>query len=137
MMRVRQTAAALAALTLMLVATAHGAWAQMEKLQNTTPEQRAKAQTAMMKSKLDLTPEQLPKIAAINQKYAQKMEPVIKGSAGPLMKMRQMKAINEQKESELKQALSQQQFEKYLASKEEMREEFEKRLAEKRGGGAS
>ena len=137
-MRVRQTAPALlAALVTILLATPHAARAQMEKLQNTTPGERAKAQTAMMKSKLELTPEQLPKVAAINEKYAEKMEPVIKGSAGPLMKMRQAKAIGEQKEGELKQVLSPQQFEKYLASKEEMREQFEEKLEHKRGGGAS
>jgi hypothetical protein len=107
----------------------------MDKLMNTTPDERASAQTAMMKAKLDLTADQLPKIAAINQKYAQKMEPIIKGSSGPLMKMSQMREVNGEKEAELKQVLSPEQFQKYLASKEEMREQFEEKLEEKRGGG--
>jgi hypothetical protein len=108
---------------------------QMDKLMNTTPDERANAQTALMKAKLDLTADQLPKITAINQKYAQKMEPIIKGSAGPFMKMSQMRGVNEEKEAELKQVLSPEQFQKYLASKEEMREQFEEKLEEKRGGG--
>jgi hypothetical protein len=108
---------------------------QMDKLMNTTPDERANAQTALMKAKLDLTADQLPKIAAINQKYAQKMEPIIKGSGGPFMKMSQMRGVNEEKEAELKQVLSPEQFQKYLASKEEMREQFEEKLEEKRGGG--
>ena len=108
---------------------------QLDKLMNTTPDERANAQTALMKAKLDLTADQLPKIAAINQKYAQKMEPIIKGSAGPLMKMNQMRGVNEEKEAELKQVLSPEQFQKYLASREEIREQFEEKLEEKRGGG--
>src|SRR5262245_19056412 len=75
----------------------------MDKLMNTTPDQRATAQTAMMKERLDLTADQLPKIAAINLKYAQKMDPIIKGSSGTLMKMSQMRGVNEEKEAELKE----------------------------------
>jgi len=108
----------------------------MDKLMNTTPDERASAQTAMMKAKLDLTPEQLPQIAAINQKYAQKMEPIIKGSSGMLMKMSQMRGVNEEKEAELKQVLSPDQFQKYLASKDEMREQFEQKIEEQHEGGS-
>jgi hypothetical protein len=107
----------------------------MDKLENSTPGERAKAQTMMMKSKLSLTPEQTPKVEAINQKYAERMDPVIKGSAGPLVRMREMQEINTQKEAELKQVLSPEQFEKYLASRAEMREQLEERAEEKKGGG--
>jgi hypothetical protein len=122
---------ALAAFSIALSVTAPAALAQMDRLKNTTPEERAGAQTEMMKSKLALTPEQTPKIAAINQKYAKEMDPVIKGSEGPLMKVRHMKQINTKKEAELKQVLSPDQFQKYLASKEEMREQFEEKMEKK------
>jgi len=127
-MRIRKISLALAALSIALSVTASTALAQMDKLKNTTPEERAGAQTEMMKSKLALTSEQAPTIAAINQKYAKEMDPVIKGSEGPLMKVRHMKQINTRKEAELKQVLSPDQFQKYLASKEEMREQFEEKL---------
>lgn len=130
-MRIRRFAIALG--VTMSVAAAAGAADRLEKLQNTTPEERATAQTAIMKSKLDLTPEQRGKVADLNLKYAKKMEPVIKGSGGRFRKMRQFKEISEQKDAELKQVLSPAQFEKYLASKEEMRDRFEKELAEKAG----
>jgi hypothetical protein len=107
----------------------------MDKLMNTTPDQRATAQTAMMKEKFDLTADQLPQVAAINLKYAQKMEPIIKGSSGTLMKMSQMRGVNEEKEAELKGVLSPEQFQKYLASKDEMREQFEEKIEEKSEGG--
>ena len=44
-----------------------------------------------------------------------------------MVRMREMKQINQAKEAQLKQILTPQQFEKYLASKEQMREN----LAEK------
>jgi len=114
--------------TALLLSVAPGALAQMDQLKNTTPEQRAKLQTDLMKSKLALTPEQTATIGAMNEKYAQRMEPIIKGSEGPFTKMRQMKQVSEAKEAELKTILSPDQFQKYLAEKEEMREQFEEKL---------
>ena len=133
----RRVSLTLTFLLLPLVGPPFSSGQMMDKLMNTTPDERASAQTAMMKEKLDLTPEQLPKIAALNLKYAQKMEPIIKGSSGTFMKMRQMKGVNEEKETELKEVLSPEQFQKYLASKDEMREQFEEKLEEKREGGGS
>src|SRR5262245_34044859 len=78
----------------------------LDGLKNTTPQERATAQTAMMKTKLGLTEEQTPKVAAINLKYAEKMEPIIKGTKGPLMKMRDAQGIQQEKEAELKQLLT-------------------------------
>ena len=49
------------------------------------------------------------------------------------MKMLQMREINEAKEGEPKGILSPPQFEKYLASKEEMREKFEQKMEERAG----
>jgi len=86
-----------------------------------------------MKKKLDLTPDQQPKIASINLKYAQKMEPLLKGSERPLMEFRDMRELNDAKEGELKTVLSPEQFKKYLDSKEEMRAKFEERIKEQSG----
>lgn len=110
--------------------------AQLDQLQNTTPEQRAKALTEIMKAKLGLNPEQTEKMAALNLKYAQQMDPVIKGSGGKIMKAMEMRQINEKKEAELQTMLSPDQFAKYQASKEEMREKFEEKMEEKAQGGA-
>jgi len=112
------------------------AGAQLDQLRNTTPAQRAKALTEIMKMKLGLAPDQTEKIAALNLKYAQQMEPVIKGSSGKIMKMMEMRQINEKKEAELQTLLKPDQFAKYEASKEEMREKFEEKLEEKAQGGA-
>jgi len=44
------------------------------------------------------------------------------------MRMRQMREVSTAKEAELKGVLSPDQFQKYLAEKEEMKEKFEERL---------
>ncbi len=116
-----------AAMSLLIVVAA-GAQNEMEKLKSSTPDERARLQTEMMKVKLGLTPDQTPKVAAINQKYAQRMEPIIKGQERPLMRLRQMREVGQAKEAELKGVLSPEQFQKYLAEKQEMREKFEDKL---------
>ena len=118
----------LAVTALAVVARVPEAAAQLDKLRNTTPAERAGMQTDFMQSKLDLTPDQKRKVTDLNLKYANKMEPVIKGSAGPLARARQMREINGEKETELKGILSPQQWEKYEASRAEMREKFEERI---------
>jgi hypothetical protein len=110
--------------------------AQLEALQKTTPQQRAELQTAMMKERLSLTPEQLPKIEALNLKYAEQMQPIITGSEGPLMKKRAADKVDAAKEAELQQVLAPDQFQKYLAGKDEMRDKLRQRLMQKMGGGS-
>lgn len=123
------------AAALLLGLSASGARAQLGDLTNTTPQQRAQELTGIMKKELGLTPEQLDKVEALNLKYATKMEPVIKGSEGPFRKMRQAREINEEKEAELQQLLTPEQFNKYKAEKEMMREKFEQRIEKKLDGG--
>ena len=134
-MRIRKITNALTFSAVLFAIFVLPASAQLDKLMNTTPQQRADAQTAFMQSKLALTADQAPQIAALNLKYAQKMEPIIKGSSGSLMKMHQMSGVNNEKETELKQILSADQFQKYLASKEEMREKVVEKIEEKAAGG--
>jgi hypothetical protein len=109
------------------------AFAQLDALKNTTPAERASLQTELMKSRLALTPEQTRAVAELNLKYANRMEPIIKGSSNSLTKMFQMRKINNEKETELKRMLSPQQWEKFEASRDEMRETFEKEIGK---GGA-
>jgi hypothetical protein len=105
-----------------------------ERLASSTPEQRAKLQTEFMTQKLHLEAGQIPKIQQINLEYAQKMEPVLKGNDGPLVKMRTARAIDEQKGEALEKVLSKDQYQQYLASKEEMRQKVEQRIQEKQEG---
>jgi hypothetical protein len=104
----------------------------LDDLKDTTPAERAAAQTMMMKEKLSLTDEQLPKVKAINEKYAEEMDPIIKGSGGMLMKMGSMRAVEDKKEAELKGVLSSDQFAQFQAMKSEMRDKLMERIKAQR-----
>lgn len=107
----------------------------MADLAKTTPQERAGIQTAFLKEKLGLSPEEAAKVGAINLEYAEKAEPVIKGSDGPFSKMRQMKAIQGEKDDAMKTALTPAQYQAYDAAKDEMKEKFEQAIAKKVAGG--
>jgi hypothetical protein len=109
------------------------AFAQLDELKNTTPGERASLQTELMKSKLALTAEQTQAVADLNLKYANRMEPIIKGSSNSLSKMFQMRKINNEKETEFKRMLSPQQWAKFDASRDEMRQQFEAQIGKRAG----
>lgn len=121
-------AIALPALWIASAASAQG----LDALKGTTPKERATAQTAMMKERLALTDAQLPQVAALNQTYAEKMEPLIQGSGGPLVRMREAQQIEAQKEAELQKLLTPDQFQKFLAGKDEMREKLVQKIMDQR-----
>jgi hypothetical protein len=91
------------------------------------PHVRAEIQTDFMNQKLHLTPEEKTKIEAINVKYADQMQPVLQGSMGPLERMRAVRKIEEAKDGEVKAALTAEQYQAYLASKDELREKIKQR----------
>jgi hypothetical protein len=123
-----------ASVTITMLMYAVTVFAQMEELRNTTPIQRAKLQTAFMKMKLKLAPEQMKTVMGINLKYAQKMDPIIKGNGGKLRKATQASAIDEAKDNELQTVLSGEQYQAYMASKEEMRQRMVEKIKAKRAG---
>ena len=98
--------------------------ADLDALKDTTPAERAKAQTAMMKAKIGLTDAEAAKVGPINLKYAERMEPIIKGSEGPLKRMEAVRAVEQAKEAELKGVLTADQFTKFEANKQEMMEKL-------------
>jgi hypothetical protein len=122
----RQSPTLLLAAVLLVAAPALGA--DIEALGDTTPKERAEAQTLLMKEKLRLDDAKVEKVRAINLKYAEKMEPVLKGSDGPLMKGREARNFQAQKEGELQAVLSADEFKKYVAAKGEMRREVVQRI---------
>jgi hypothetical protein len=130
MIALRSVRGWVAVLVLLLAA---GAGAEgLDDLKTTTPSERAAAQTAMMKEKLGLTEAQAPKIAAINEKYAEQMDPIIKGSDGMFMKMRAVKEVEDRKETELKGVLSDDQFQQFQAMKSEMKDNLMQRIEAQR-----
>jgi hypothetical protein len=103
-------------------------------LANSTPEQRAKFLTAYMKNKLSLTADHLPKLEAINLDTAQQMEPVLKGTQGKLLKLRAAHGIEQKKETALQGVLTPAQFQTFLASREDLKQQLEEHLMAKKSG---
>src|SRR5262249_17740889 len=135
--RPRLWAIALALLAAALLAAPSAALAQLDELKDSTPKQRATVETAFMRRKLELTPQQDRQVSALNLKYAEQMQGVIGGSDGPFMKLRAAEAIDKEKDSALQGILSPAQFQQYQAAKQELRTELETKLAGKLGGGAA
>jgi hypothetical protein len=106
--------------------------ADIDALKDTTPEERAEAQTLMMKENLGLSDATIQKVRAINLKYAKTMDPTIQGPDGPMMKGSVTVNRQKQKEGELKAVLTPDEYEKYLASKPKMREHIVERIFEER-----
>jgi hypothetical protein len=107
--------------------------ADIDALKETTPEERAEAQTLMMKENLGLSDAKVEKVHAINLKYAKVMDPTIQGADGPMMKGSVAHNRQAQKDGELKAVLSADEYQKYLASKQQMREHIVERIFEQRG----
>ena len=121
---------ALAALWIALPAPAQDAG----KLAQLPPGVRAGIQTEFMAKKLSLSPQQREQVQAINQKYAEQMQPILEGSSGPLARMREVKQVEDAKEADLRGVLNPEQFQGYLAAKEEMRQHVEQKAMESRAG---
>ena len=94
------------------------------------PEQRAAIQTQFMKDRLSLPADVLARVQEINLKYAQQMDPVLKGTDGKLAKMHQARGIMAAKDAELKAILSPSQFEAYDDAKDDIKAAMESRLGQ-------
>jgi hypothetical protein len=101
-----------------------------EIIDKTTPQGRAAFQTQEMKRELGLNQDQIDKVREINLKYARKAETTVDASQGGSRKLGEMKEISDEKDREMKVVLSSEQYDKYLAMKEQMR----KKMLDSTGG---
>ena len=118
MRRPRRPALAL----LLLLSAALPASAQFEVIAKTTPEQRSEFQTAFMKKNLDLTAEQEAKVAKINLAMATQAEPILKGDGSRFGKAMKIRKLEGTREKSLRAVLSEEQFERFIDSKAELRD---------------
>ncbi len=103
----------------------------MAYLLNSTPIERAASQTRFMKSRLKLSSDEVAKVQDINQEYAEKIEPILKGSSFSLFKRRDIKAILEQKDDALRNVLTPEQFEVYSNAKDELKQALQQDLTKR------
>jgi len=127
-----KTMVVVAAAVLSLLSIAGRAQDGLAELKRTTPEERTRLLTDMMRARLSLSEAQVTQVREINLKYAKEMQPVLESSDRPFKEVWELRKINEGKEAELKKVLSPKQFDEYLAAKEEIRQKLEQRLLEKR-----
>ncbi len=79
---------------------------------------------------LDLSEEQKPKFEEITKKYAKQMKAVKDSGGRPMSKFKKVKSIRKNKDAEMKQLLSKDQYKVYLEKQEEM----QKKMKERRKG---
>ncbi|HCN50374.1 MAG TPA: hypothetical protein DIT10_15010 [Chryseobacterium sp.] len=115
-------------ITAFLYMTLANVTAQTKKLQDSTPEQRAKMLTEWMTSKLTLNAKQVEQVSALNLQYARKNDPILKSNEGKLSKFKKLKALQKEKSNALIQILDAGQYKKY----EEIKDQMVQTLKEKR-----
>lgn len=96
--------------------------------------ERAARQTEWMKTNLHLTSEQEAKVQEINLKYANKMEELKTVTGTKKNKMMAAKKEQDAKDAELQSVLNENQFNTYLAKKNEMKEKFKEKRKENKQG---
>ncbi|MCU0443659.1 MAG: hypothetical protein MUE85_01990 [Microscillaceae bacterium] len=100
-------------------------WAQSPRgnanFQNRSAEEIADLQTQTLKDSLSLTEEQLPKIKAVNLKYAQKMKGIWESDAEQMTKFQDMQVLQTNREYELKKLLTKDQAKIFVKMQERMR----------------
>jgi hypothetical protein len=110
----------------------YGQQRMSELMNETTPEERAKMQTDYMKESLSLTEDQTSQIAAINLKHARKMQDVYNSGGSRIQKLKKMKSVSQEKDNEIKGALTPDKYAAYEKNKAEMKERFKEKAKEKR-----
>ncbi|RLJ79440.1 hypothetical protein [Pedobacter alluvionis] len=90
-------------------------------LKHKTPEERAKFQTEMMRTKLNLNAQQQSKIEVINLNYAKKFEPIIKSSDRKITRFKQAMSLQKAKDEELKKVFTTGQYQQYEKFKETLK----------------
>ena len=93
---------------------------------------RAAKMTEWMKTNLQLTAEQEPKVQDINLKYANKADQLRNSSLGKRQKMQSLKADSNAKDQELKAVLTPSQYSSYESKKAEVKKKFKEKAKENR-----
>jgi hypothetical protein len=113
---------------------------QQKKYEEIKTERMAELQTQMMRTQLDLTDEQVPKVYQINYKYAKMMKANM-GKAkesdrkrGKAKAMKEAKSDSAEKDKELKGVLTEEQYKVYEQNKQEMQAAIREKMQEKKKG---
>jgi hypothetical protein len=107
---------------LMVLMTTTAAVSTAQQRQRTTPEERAKIQTARLDTLVQLTEEQKTKILAVNTDWGKKAEELFRDNSGNRETMRsKMQELETARENKYKEILTAEQFEKYSKNRDQLR----------------
>lgn len=109
-----------------LMLFSHALMAQRQ-LMDKPAEERAAFQTKRMTTSLKLDSAQALKVAGINLRYAQRMDPLIQGIGTRMSKLKAVRTMQKEKEAELKQVLTREQFDQFKEQQQAMRDEIKER----------
>ena len=112
---------------LSLLLTTSLSWSQ-EHMQRKSPQERAQNQTRWMQKNLALTEDQNKKVYDIILRYAQEADNNATNPPGK-QKKRDRQEINRDREADLKAVLTGEQFQKYQAHVQEMKDKMRERRA--------
>jgi hypothetical protein len=87
--------------------------------------ERSAKLTEWMRINLNLTDKQLPAVRDINLKYAKKMDALQTSALPKSEKMKQITDNDKAKDKELKDILTDSQFQTYLSKKQEIKKKFQ------------
>ena len=119
---------------LVLILTSMVANAQNNQKDIPSASERAARLTDWMKTNLQLTDDQLPKVQDINMKYANKMEDLKNSAAAKRQKLLTLKENDAAKDAELKQVFTDSQYKTYMAKKDELKKKLKQELKERKAG---
>lgn len=97
--------------------------------------ERSAKLTEWMRINLNLTDEQLTTVHDINLKYATKMDALKTNSLPKSEKMKQITDNDKAKDNELKDVLTDSQFQTYLSKKQEIKKKFKENLKQRHQAG--
>lgn len=93
---------------------------QQTQRQQLTPAERAKVYTEWMQKNLKLSPDQTVRINPVNQRYASMLEEVKTSNDGKLKKLKKVKSIQQQRETEFSSILTKEQMDMYRQKEKEL-----------------
>ena len=104
-----------------------------QETQSFSAEKYAAKLNDWMKTNLQLTSEQIPKVEEINLKYAKRLEALKAKTIPRRQKLDILKADDKDKEKELKGIFTADQFKTYQAKKNELKKQMKENIKKKKG----
>src|SRR5215475_14046574 len=118
-------------LLMILLTVFSGATAFSQETKSFSAEKYAAKLNDWMKTNLQLTSEQIPKVEEINLKYAKRLEALKAKTIPRRQKLDILKADDKDKEKELKDVLTVDQFKTYQTKKNEIKKQMKENIKKK------